>query len=133
MKTILSILLAILLSTTATATQPIFEATEAMGQQVSSEVVGVGIVIEEIDSSFMVRDVVPGGPAQKDGRLMHGDFIVAVNKSLLPGDGYIPTNGMSLKEVVDMIRGQEGTRVGLLVERNNQTISIVLKREKLEF
>lgn len=109
------------------------ESSPETGSSIEQQVVGVGIVLEKIDSTFLIRDVVNGGPAYRDGRIQQGDLVVAVNQTLLPGDGYVPTAKMTLADVVSVIRGISGTHVGLMIERDDQTLEFILKREKIEF
>src|SRR5262249_44600104 len=58
--------------------------------------------------------LIPGGPAEKDGRLKPEDRIIAVGQGL---DGEpVDTADMSLNDVVDLIRGKAGTVVRLKVQ-----------------
>ena len=57
-------------------------------------------------------DLVPGGPAQTDGRLKVGDRITAVAQG---EKEFTDVVGMKLDKVVEMIRGKKGTTVRLQV------------------
>ncbi|MCS7008535.1 MAG: PDZ domain-containing protein, partial [Chthoniobacterales bacterium] len=74
--------------------------------------VGVGAVLRSDEGYARVIEIVPGGPADKDGRLKVNDRIAAVAQ----GEGpFEDTVGMKLDKVVEKIRGPKGTKVRLLV------------------
>ena len=74
--------------------------------------VGIGAVLNSEDGYAKIAELVPGGPADHDGRLKVGDRISAVSQ----GDGpFVDCVGMKLDKVVDMIRGKKGTTVRLQV------------------
>ncbi|PYL09537.1 MAG: tail-specific protease [Verrucomicrobia bacterium] len=74
--------------------------------------VGIGAMLRSEDGYAKIESLVPGGPAQVDGRLKVGDRITAVAQG--PAD-YVDVREMRLDKVVEMIRGKKGTRVRLLV------------------
>ncbi|MBY0589334.1 carboxy terminal-processing peptidase [bacterium] len=74
---------------------------------------GIGAMLQSEDGTTIVKELVPGGAADKDGRIKRGDQIVGV------GEG---ENGemediveMKLRDVVKKIRGKAGTVVRLEV------------------
>lgn len=72
---------------------------------------GIGAVLQSEEEHTKVVRVVPGGPADRDGRLQAGDRIVGVAQG---EDGeMVDVIGWRLDEVVDLIRGKKGTRVRL--------------------
>src|SRR5256712_3327345 len=74
--------------------------------------VGIGAMLRSEDGYAKIETLVPGGPAQVDGRLKVGDRITAVGQ----GQGeYVDVREMRLDTVVAMIRGTNGTHVPLLV------------------
>jgi carboxyl-terminal processing protease len=74
--------------------------------------VGIGAVLHSEDGYAKIMELVPGGPAERDGRLKVNDRISAVSQ----GDGaFVDCVGMKLDKVVDMIRGKKGTTVRLQV------------------
>ena len=74
--------------------------------------VGVGAVLRSDDGYARVMEVVPGGPADRDGRLEVNDRIAAVAQ----GDGeFEDVVDMRLDRVVEKIRGKKGSTVRLLV------------------
>lgn len=72
---------------------------------------GIGAVLQSEEEHTKVVRVVPGGPADRDGRLQAGDRIVGVAQG---EDGeMVDVIGWRLDDVVDLIRGEKGTRVRL--------------------
>src|ERR1041385_2016491 len=80
--------------------------------------VGIGAMLRSEDGYAKIETLVPGGPAQVDGRLKVGDRITAVAQG--PAE-YVDVREMRLDKVVEMIRGKKGTRVRLLVIPSDAT------------
>jgi len=80
--------------------------------------VGIGAMLRSEDGYAKIESLVPGGPAQLDGRLKVGDRISAVAQG--QGD-YVDVREMRLDKVVEMIRGKKGTRVRLLAIPSDAT------------
>jgi carboxyl-terminal processing protease len=74
--------------------------------------VGIGAMLRSEDGYAKIENLVPGGPAQMDGRLKVGDRISAVAQGQAE---FVDVREMRLDKVVEMIRGKKGTRVRLLV------------------
>src|SRR6201981_2154251 len=74
--------------------------------------VGIGAMLRTEDGYAKIESLVPGGPAQVDGRLKVGDRITAVAQGQ---NEYTDVRDMRLDKVVEMIRGKKGTHVRLLV------------------
>jgi carboxyl-terminal processing protease len=74
--------------------------------------VGIGAMLRSEDGYAKIESLVPGGPAQTDGRLKVGDRITAVAQGQ---NEFVDVREMRLDKVVEMIRGKKGTRVRLLV------------------
>src|SRR5438270_3122630 len=74
--------------------------------------VGIGAMLRSEDGYAKIESLVPGGPAQVDGRLKVGDRITAVAQG--PTE-FVDVRDMRLDKVVEMIRGKKGTHVRLLV------------------
>src|ERR687888_691965 len=74
--------------------------------------VGIGAMLRSEDGYAKIESLVPGGPAQTDGRLKVGDRITAVAQGQAE---YVDVREMRLDKVVEMIRGKKGTHVRLLV------------------
>src|SRR5213082_2947178 len=74
--------------------------------------VGIGAMLRSEDGYAKIESLVPGGPAQTDGRLKVGDRITAVAQG--PAE-FVDVREMRLDKVVDQIRGKKGSKVRLLV------------------
>ncbi len=80
--------------------------------------VGIGAMLRTEDGYAKIESLVPGGPAQVDGRLKVGDRITAVGQN--QGD-FVDVRDMRLDKVVEMIRGKKGTKVRLLAIPSDAT------------
>src|SRR5437016_5907214 len=80
--------------------------------------VGIGAMLRTEDGYAKIESLVPGGPAQLDGRLKVGDRITAVAQG---SADYVDVREMRLDKVVEMIRGKKGTHVRLLVIPSDAT------------
>ncbi|MBV9333974.1 MAG: S41 family peptidase, partial [Candidatus Eremiobacteraeota bacterium] len=87
---------------------------------------GTGIVIQLDDKTkyISVENVVPDGPADKAG-IEQDDLITAIDGT--------STKGMSLSSASGKLRGKEGTRVTLTVQRDNSALPapITITRAKI--
>ena len=91
---------------------------------------GIGAALRSEDGMTTVASVVPGGAAEKDGRLKVGDKIVGVGQD--DGD-FQDVIEMKLNRVVRLIRGERGTKVRLRVLRDaGQSAMIELVRQTIE-
>ncbi len=96
---------------------------------------GIGAVLQADDEYTLVRQVVPGGPAEKSGRLHPNDRIVGVGQGS-EGD-IVDVIGWRLDDVVDLIRGPKDSVVRLLVlpmgvGAVGPTRMIAISRNKIE-
>lgn len=74
--------------------------------------VGIGAVLQSEEGYAMIKELVPGGPASKDGRLKVGDRVTAVAQG---EKEFVDAVDMKLDKVVEMIRGKKNTIVRLQV------------------
>jgi len=74
--------------------------------------IGIGAVLTSEDGYVKIREIVPGGPADKDARLKVSDRIVAVAQG---EEDFEDVVDMKLDKVVEKIRGKKGTLVRLQV------------------
>jgi carboxyl-terminal processing protease len=81
------------------------------------EFVGIGVVIENRDGRTVIIEVLDGSPASEAG-VQSGDVILRVNGA--------PVAGLSLDQVSQMIRGDEGTAVRVDLQRQGQTDPVVI-------
>ncbi len=91
---------------------------EDFGIQMKLKLVGIGAMLGTEDDTCIVREIVPGGPADLNHQLRPNDKIIAVAQ----GDREpLEITGMKLRNIVEMIRGQKDTRVRLIVQPANAT------------
>jgi carboxyl-terminal processing protease len=87
---------------------------------------GTGIVIQVDDKTkyISVENVVPDGPADKAG-IQQDDLITAIDGA--------STKGMNLNQASEKLRGKEGTKVTLTIERDDATLPapITITRAKI--
>ncbi len=81
--------------------------------QMSRAYHGVGASLGMEDDYVLVREVLPGGPADTDGALRAGDRITGVDSSA--SGEVIDVVGWRLEDVVELIRGNAGTPVILRI------------------
>jgi len=101
----------------------------------SLELEGIGATLQSTDDGLtVIRRLVPGGAADKGGKLKVEDKIVAVGQGT-EGE-MVDTIDMKLDDVVDKIRGKAGTTVRLAVmspgSGDIKTIPIVRERIELK-
>ncbi|MCS7239226.1 MAG: carboxy terminal-processing peptidase [Thermoguttaceae bacterium] len=93
---------------------------------------GIGASLQAEDGYTVVREIVPGGAAARDGRLKVGDRIIGVGQG---PDGEIEdVVDMRLTDVVKRIRGPKGTIVRLkVVSPDNPEPRIIdITRDRIE-
>ncbi len=95
---------------------------------------GIGAALREKDGYTVVSNVIPGGAADRDGRLKEDDYIVSVGQGT--SGEMVDIVEMPLKQVVDQIRGRAGTTVRLGVKKGGagdmETYQIVRAQVELE-
>ncbi|HET7536614.1 MAG TPA: carboxy terminal-processing peptidase, partial [Candidatus Didemnitutus sp.] len=85
--------------------------------QMKLSLVGIGAVLGLDDDGFcVIREIVPGGPADLSGQIKVNDKITLVQQ---PTTEPVDIVGMKLRRIVDMIRGQKGTKVELTIQSGN--------------
>ncbi|HEY0505473.1 MAG TPA: carboxy terminal-processing peptidase [Lysobacter sp.] len=95
---------------------------------------GIGAVLQKQDDVVAIREIVPGGPAGKSGKLKPGDRVVGVGQ----GESGVMEDvvGWRIDDVVAKIRGPKSTRVRLDVipaeaGLDSKPNRIVLVRDKV--
>ncbi len=94
---------------------------------------GIGAQLSSRDGYTIVREVIPGGAADRQGGLKRKDKVIAVTQ----GDKGEPVNvvDMPLRKVVKLIRGKKGTKVKLTIlrQRNKtETHHFLITRDKID-
>jgi carboxyl-terminal processing protease len=86
--------------------------------QMKLKLIGIGAVLRSDDGYAKIVEVVPGGPADKEGTLKPNDRIAAVAQGEAPFEDVVD---MKLDKVVERIRGAKGSHVRLQVIPANST------------
>lgn len=85
---------------------------------------GIGIVLKESEEGVYISDLITGGPAYTSGKIKIGDFVIAIDEFNI--------QDVAFDEVLDHLRGEEGTSVELTLKRNQEDpLKVSLKREKI--
>ena len=94
---------------------------------------GIGASLQSEDGVTVIKRIVPGGAADKEGSLKVEDRIVSVGQGE-QGDELIDVIDMNLDDVVKMIRGKAGTvvRLGVMPQGANEVKVYKITREKIE-
>lgn len=91
---------------------------EDFGIQLKLELVGIGAMLGLEDDYCVVKELVPGGPAAIGNELKPNDKIIAVAQE--EGEP-VEIIGMKLRKIVDMIRGEKGSKVRLTIQPGDAT------------
>lgn len=92
---------------------------------------GIGARLKYEDGYTIVEEVIEGGAAAADGRIIKGDKIIGVSADSV--SDFVDVVEMKLTKVVNMIRGARGTKVKLQVLKESGTIEeIVLARSTVQ-
>lgn len=84
---------------------------------------GVGITLVSHDDKIYVYDLNPKGPAKAAG-VQVGDIIIGVN-----GSGI---KLLTIDDVANKLRGKQGTKVRIKVQRDDKVLNFTLTRKSLE-
>ena len=97
----------------------------AYRERTENAYVGVGMTIQatEDDSGFLVVEIVPGSSAEESG-IQVKDLLIAVEGTDI--------RGMTVTEVGNLVRGEEGTSVSVTVLRQGVHETVSLQRKKVE-
>ncbi len=87
------------------------------------KVVGIGVVMQLIDGRIIVNEIIKGNSAENSG-LEVGDVIAAVD-----GETVI---GKTLTEVSAMIKGEEGSKVRIKINREGKFHEYEIERQSVE-
>lgn len=101
------------------------EQTEELLESTEGRYAGIGAVMTQNQETMeiSVEEVYKDSPAEKAGMLA-GDILLAVD-----GEN---VSKKDLSDVVDLVKGEEGTRVSVTVKRKEETIELELTREIVE-
>lgn len=90
---------------------------------------GIGITLQQRAKGLYITRLTEKGPAARSGEIKPNDKLVVVNGQ--------PVEGLSVEEVMDLLRGVEGSSVNLVLERKtneehryvDKKLDVILQRE----
>jgi carboxyl-terminal processing protease len=87
---------------------------------------GIGVSFNMLTDTVLIISAISGGPSEKAG-IIAGDKIIYVNDSLIAGKGIPDEN------IVKMLKGPRGTKVGLKIERRgtDTLLPFTIVRDKI--
>ena len=93
-------------------------------QDLNDEVTGIGVNVFSSEGNIIVSEPIPGSPAERVG-IKAGDIIIGADQFDL--------RTMEFEEALDKIRGKEGTRVKIKINRSGiaEPLSFIVTREKV--
>ena len=95
---------------------------------------GIGALLGIEDDYTKIISLVPGGPAEKSGKINPEDRITKIRQ--IGTDNYQDVIGWRIDEVVDLIRGEAGTEVEIefisFDSSSDSTKLVTLKREEIK-
>ena len=95
---------------------------------------GIGALLGVEDDYTKIISLVPGGPAEKSGKIKPEDRIVKIRQ--VDSEEFVDVIGWRIDEVVDLIRGEAGTGVEIeFISFNSETDSrklVTLRREEIK-
>ena len=95
---------------------------------------GIGALLGIEDDYTKIISLVPGGPAEKSGKINPEDRITKIRQ--IGTDNYQDVIGWRIDEVVDLIRGEAGTEVEIefisIDSSSDSTKLVTLKREEIK-
>jgi carboxyl-terminal processing protease len=93
---------------------------------------GIGAEISDVDGEAIIQRIMPKGGAEKGGELKTGDQIVSVGQG---EDGeMVDALNMKLQDIIEMIRGPEGTivRLGVFPKGHSDVHYYSITRSRIE-
>ncbi|MCP5469156.1 MAG: PDZ domain-containing protein [Chlamydiales bacterium] len=99
------------------------EEAYAMKVQLEKGMCGIGVVLREGIDGISVYEILPGGPADKCGRLAKGDTIVEVN-----GEN---VRHATFHHVLEAMRGKAGSKLTLGISRKTENFQVDLVRSQI--
>ena len=90
-----------------------FSLEDLIQQTLQLSLTGIGASLLSEGGYAVVKELIPGGPADKDGRIQPEDKIVGIQKDDGTEDSFVEKR---LRDVVAKIRGDAGTHVRLIIQ-----------------
>jgi carboxyl-terminal processing protease len=85
---------------------------------------GIGIRLEKIDTTYIVTEVLKNSPAEQTG-VLQGDIIFKINQDLI-------TAQTTINQIVQKIRGEQGTVVKIQFIRSGKPIDLEITRADIK-
>lgn len=100
---------------------------------IRNSLVGIGAYLQDDKGTCIVKEVLPGGPAEQSQCLHAGDKILSVAQ----GNGeFVSIQGMKLRNSVKLIRGPKGSLVRLLIQpadgENSERKIVEITRDEIK-
>lgn len=96
--------------------------------QMRLKLIGIGAQLADEDGYCTIRELIPGGPADRSKQLHPSDKIVGVAQG--PAE-FVDVVNMKLRKIVQLIRGDKGTTVRLLIQPGDATDSSIRREVAL--
>ncbi|MFL0194915.1 S41 family peptidase [Clostridium sp. WILCCON 0269] len=90
---------------------------------IDNKICGIGIEISEVSSGTEISAVIKDSPAEAAG-LKEGDIIASVDSHSL--------SDLSIDEIGNYIRGEEGTTVNIKVQREDKILNFNIQRSQIQ-
>jgi carboxyl-terminal processing protease len=92
--------------------------------QMSGKLEGIGARLQSDGEKTSITEVVPGGPAWKQGGLEAKDIIVKVSQGDTDAES-VDIMGWDIDDVVSKIRGPKGTKVTLTIQKTDGSEKVI--------
>ena len=108
------------------------QAKDVFDQNISGRFQGIGARLLKKNQQVEIAEIIIGGPVWRDKLLNVGDLILGVSQK--PDEEPVDISIMKLSDAVDLIKGEKGTKVYLMVKRVDGGIEQVeITRDIVEF
>ena len=91
------------------------QAKDVFDQNISGRFQGIGARLFKKNQQVEIAEIIIGGPVWRDKLLNVGDLILGVSQT--PYEEPVDISIMKLTDAVDLIKGEKGTKVYLMVKR----------------
>ena len=91
------------------------QAKDVFDQNISGRFQGIGARLLKKNQQVEIAEIIIGGPVWRDKLLNVGDLILGVSQT--PDEEPVDISIMKLTDAVDLIKGEKGTKVYLMVKR----------------
>lgn len=91
------------------------QAKDVFDQNISGKFQGIGARLLKKNQQVEIAEIIIGGPVWRDKLLNVGDLILGVSQT--PYEEPVDISIMKLTDAVDLIKGEKGTKVYLMVKR----------------